>query len=343
MAKTRVVLVGCGGISNAWLSTAPMRNQVKIVGLVDLNTQAAEKTKDRYGFSDAMIGTDLSAVLKETQPEAVFDCTIPAAHCNVTLTALKHGCHVLGEKPMADSMPAARRMVAAAKKAGKIYAVIQNRRYLKQIRAVRKFIDSGAIGQLEAVHSDFFLGVHFGGFRDVMDHVLLLDMAIHSFDQARFLMRMDAEYVYAHEWTPKSSWFRHGPSASAIFEMKNGVKYTYQGSWCAEGCSTKWACSWRFIGSKGTLLWDGEDEVKCEVVQPQMKNKQRRRIVEKKVPMTCPKTLAQGHASIIRGFLQNIKEGTTPETNCEDNIKSLAMVHAAVQSATKQRRVPVVA
>ncbi len=49
----------------------------------------------------------------------------------------------------------------------------------------RARIASGAIGALTSVHADFFLGPHFGGFRETMDHVLLLDMAIHSFDAMR--------------------------------------------------------------------------------------------------------------------------------------------------------------
>ena len=93
-------------------------------------------------------------------------CTLPAAlsaaitvktNLCVTLTALEHGCHVLGEKPLADSLAHAREMVAAAKQAGKIYAVIQNRRYLPQIRRLRNFLESGAIGELTDI-ADYVLG-----------------------------------------------------------------------------------------------------------------------------------------------------------------------------------------
>jgi predicted dehydrogenase len=339
MSKTRAVLVGCGGISHAWLNAAAVKKQVDIVGLVDINPEAAKAKQAKHGLEGAVIGSVLPAMLRDLQPEVVFDCTIPASHCDVTLTALKHGCHVMGEKPMSDTMPAARRMAAAAAKAGKVYAVMQNRRYLKGIRAVRAFIDSGAIGPLVAVHSDFFIGAHFGGFRDVMEHVLLLDMAIHSFDQARFLTRTDAQHVYAHEWTPKHSWYAHGPSASAIFEMQDGLVYTYQGSWCAEGCPTPWECSWRFIGEKGTLLWAGGDTVRCEVVKG--KTGFTREVQVKTVPMRCPKALSNGHDSAIAAFLKAIREGTEPETDCKDNIKSLAMVHAAVQSAVSGKRVVV--
>jgi len=337
MKKIKAVLVGCGGISNAWLGSENLKKNVEIAGLVDLRTEAAEAQKVKHGFASAVVGKDLDAVLRATRPDAVFDCTVPEVHCAVTLTALKHGCHVFGEKPMSDTMPDARRMAAAAMKAGKTYAVMQNRRYLRDIRALRRFLDAGGIGRLVAVHSDFFIGAHFGGFRDVMEHVLLLDMAIHSFDQARFITGEDAISVYSQEWTPRHSWYKHGPSAAAIFEMTNGVVYTYQGSWCAEGCPTTWECSWRIIGEKGTILWNGGSEFRCEIVAGEQGFIHP--VKEKKVPVVCPKHLTGGHNSAIGEFIKAIRAGSAPETVCTDNIKSLAMVHGAVKSAGTARKV----
>lgn len=337
MKKTNAVLVGCGGIANAWLNSQTVKSKVNIVGLVDIRAEAAAAKKEKFGLVNAVTGSDLDAMLRQLKPEVVFDCTIPEAHCATTLTALKHGCHVFGEKPMSDTMPNARKMAAAAQKAGRTYAVMQNRRYLKGIRALKRFLDSGAIGNLVAVHSDFFIGAHFGGFRDVMEHVLLLDMSIHSFDQARFITGKDAIAVYSHEWTPAHSWYKHGPSASAIFEMSDGVVYTYQGSWCAEGCPTAWECSWRIIGEKGSLIWNGGEDFRCEVVAGDKGFV--RPVKPKKVPLVCPKHLSLGHNSGIAMFLDSIKKQGVPETVCTDNIKSLAMVHSAVHSAVTGKRV----
>ena len=50
------------------------------------------------------ISTDLDTTLDHIQPDVVFDCAVPEAHHPVTLAALAHGCHVLGEKPLADSL-----------------------------------------------------------------------------------------------------------------------------------------------------------------------------------------------------------------------------------------------
>jgi len=111
----KAVLVGCGGISRAWLDAVRQIPDLALVGLVDLNEAAARHRATEYGWNEALVSTDLTTTLKKTCPDIVFDCTVPAAHVQVTLTALAHGCHVLGEKPLADSMDNARRMVAAAR------------------------------------------------------------------------------------------------------------------------------------------------------------------------------------------------------------------------------------
>ena len=77
-------------------------------------------------------------------------------------------------------------MITAARAAGRLHAVIQNRRFLPGIRRIKAALP--LIGELTAVHVDFFIGAHFGGFRDQMQHVLLLDMAIHTFDAARWII-----------------------------------------------------------------------------------------------------------------------------------------------------------
>ena len=238
----RIVLAGCGGISGAWFNALKGMPGISIVGLVDLQAAAAQRRKDEFQWADAKIGTELVPMLKETRPDIVFDCTVPEARASVVLAALQHGCHVLSEKPMANSMAEARRLVKAVQKAGRIFTVMQNRRYDPRIRALRGLLDSGTVGDLTTLNGDFYLGAHFGGFRNEMKHVLLLDMAIHSFDQARLISGADPVAVYCHEWNPRGSWFDHDASAIALFEMSDGVVFSYRGSWCSEGLTTSWGC-----------------------------------------------------------------------------------------------------
>ncbi len=100
----KAVLVGCGSICRSWLDHATTRSDLEIVGLVDLVPTQAEAIRESYELDRVVIADDLDRALHTLKPDIVFDCTIPEAHTGVTLTALAHGCHVLGEKPMASSM-----------------------------------------------------------------------------------------------------------------------------------------------------------------------------------------------------------------------------------------------
>lgn len=332
--KIRVVHVGCGGISGAWLNNDFLKERVEFVAFVDLNPEAAAKKLEELGFDGVEISADLEAMLQKHKPDAVFDLTIPAAHKQVTLTALRHGCHVLGEKPMADSLEAGREMVAAAKQAGKIYAVTQTRRYNKNLRRFVEFLHSGAIGEVETVQSDFFLAPHFGGFRDAMQHVLVLDMAVHTFDAARLIAGANPQSVICEDWNPNSSWYKHGASAMAFFRMDKNVRYLYNGSWCAQGLSTSWECNWRVIGSKGSASWDGAETFAAEVI-PAGATGFMNKGEPIEIPPCRPEMKDGGHAGAIREFLDCVQQGTEPETICSDNIHSLAMVMAAITSADK--------
>jgi predicted dehydrogenase len=248
---------------------------------------------------------------------------------------------VLSEKPMATSMGEARDLVRLAAAAGKTHAVVQNRRYIPGVRRIRRFIDSGALGELTALHADFFVGAHFGGFREEMQDVLLLDMAIHTFDAARYMSGRDAVAVYCQESNPRGSWYAHGAAANAIFELADDVAFTYRGSWAAEGANTSWESEWRVIGTRGTLIWDGADRFEARVVDGA--EGFFRPLVAIEVPAPADPSQTSSHASVIAEFLDAIERRRPPETDGSDNIKSLAMVLGAIESARARARVTVTA
>lgn len=337
----RAVLCGCGAMAKGWLKAIAenpeIRSAVDVVGLVDVNPAAAKALAAEFGLADAIIGSDLADVLAKTSADIVFDVVIPSARGDVVGTALAHGCHVLSEKPMAVSIEAGRTLIAQAEAAGKVHAIVQNRRFISGIRRIRRLVESGALGELTAIHCDFFIGAHFGGFREEMDNVLLLDMAIHTFDAARFVADKVPVAVYCHESNPRGSWYAHGAAANVIFEFSDDVTFTYRGSWCAEGANTSWESQWRIIGTKGTLLWDGADDFKTGVVAGT--EGFFRPIEAIDVPQPADEAQTRGHASVIADFLNAIQSGAKPETVSNDNINSLAMVFAAIESARTRQRV----
>lgn len=336
MNQLKVLLIGAGGMGQAWAANLLAYDAVKLVGWVDLRPEVAAQAAAKLNLTDLPIHDNLEQAITILQPDFVVDVTIPEAHYDVTLTALAAGLPVLGEKPMADTMNRARGMVAAAERAGKLYMVSQSRRYHAQLHALRKLVVE-QIGPAGILTSDFFLGPHFGGFRETMAHPLLLDMAIHTFDAARYLSDSDPVAVYCEAWNPAWSWYSGAASATAIFEMTGGLRYIYRGSWCSEGQPTSWEAEWRVVGQRGTALWDGHNPPTAEVVAGSegffRPTEQRLGEIEPELPT--------GIAGSLRDFVHALRTGATPMGECHDNIKSLAMVFAAIESAETGQRVPI--
>jgi len=236
---------------------------------------------------------------------------------------------------MAASMDEARRMVQASEASGKLYMVSQSRRWDGRHERVRQTVASGQIGQVTTINCDFYLGAHFGGFRDEMPSPLILDMSIHHFDLCRFFSGLDPVSVYAREFNPQGSWYAGDVAASCIFEMSNGVVFTYRGSWCAEGCHTSWNGNWRIIGDRCTLLYEQDEEPRGQFVTND--DGFHRELSE--VVVAEAEVAAGGMHGGLREMLRFLRTCAQPQTECHDNIKSLAMVFGAIESNKQGRKV----
>ncbi len=335
----RIVVAGCGSMSHAWISYALARDDCRIVGLVDPNPEALSQISRQYGLSEAMRGSDLSEVIRKTNANLVFCLAVPSAHDDIAMTAFCENCAVMSEKPLAENMTQAHKMIAAAKEKNLFFAVMQNRRYLRQIRSCRALIEKGLIGQPGYMGADFFLGPHFGGFREFMDSPLLLDMAIHTFDQARFLLNAKATSVYCHEFNPPGSWYQGNAAAVSIFTMDDGTVFCYRGSWCAIGCETSWESEWRITGSRGTLRWDGHGMPWAEILPQEEASADPEKASF--IHIDGPEVWhgREGHEGCLDALFSALFSGQPAETQAEDNQYSLAMVMGAIESSRTGQKI----
>jgi predicted dehydrogenase len=322
----RVVQVGAGGMGRAWLDTVAASPDVELVGIVDLELDAARAGAARLGVPELSVDTDLARLAQNTRPDAVLDITVPVAHYPVTLQALALGLPVLGEKPAAASVAETLALAAASEVHGELFMVSQSRRYNDQLVALKQH--AGLLGRVGILSTQFAKAPHFGGFREQMDDVLLLDMAIHAFDAARYLLGADPVTVYCESYNPSWSWYRGDAAATAVFEFEGGVRYTYEGSWCSPGLETSWNGAWRVSGERGTALWSGDDEPASEVDG------------HPGAPASLP---SGGHeiAGSLAAFVRALRTGKTPDGEVHANVLSLAMVEAAIASKNSARRVDI--
>ncbi|MDS2173261.1 Gfo/Idh/MocA family oxidoreductase [Nesterenkonia sp. CL21] len=340
--STPLILVGAGGMGRAWLQTILDEPRAELAGVVDLDMEAARAALAEAGRPDVPVGADAVALAERTGAQAVVNVTIPRAHHPVTTAALTAGLPVLGEKPVADTLPRALSLAAASEVTGQLFMVSQSRRYNQQLFTLRA--QARGLGAPGALVTEFFKAPRFGGFRERMVHPLLVDMAIHPFDAARFLLDAEPVSVYCEEFNPPWSWYDGDAAASAIFEMEGGSRFVYTGSWCSPGQETSWNGSWRLSAEHGTAVWDGEEAPVADA------------------PDRAPEAVSgrfgdadadaddgavapgEGIAGALVEFLDALEAGpggTAPMGEVHQNIMSLAMVEAAVESASRGGRVRV--
>jgi predicted dehydrogenase len=316
-----VVLVGAGLMGRAWRDTIEAAPDVELVGIADIDPGTARAAVADLG-RDVPTGADGVALAMESGARAIVDATVPEAHHPITTAALFAGLDVLGEKPAAATVAQALSLAAASQITGRLFMVSQSRRWNPRLFALRAMAeDLGAVG---AVTTEFFRAPHFGGFREEMAHPLLVDMAIHAFDAARFVLGAEPVAAYCEAYNPPWSWYTGDAAATAVFEMQGGARYTYTGSWCSPGAETSWNGVWRVSGERGSARWDGDSDPVLDA--------------DVEVP-SRPPTRYAGIAGALAVFADALRTGVSPMGEVHENVLSLAMVEAAVRSAETGARV----
>ena len=113
----RVLVLGCGNMGASHAMAYHTNPGFEIVGLVSRG-KSKEILNARMGNKYALF-SDMDEAMKATKPDAVCISTYPDTHEKYAVQAFEAGCHVFIEKPVADSVEGAERVVAAGKKANK--------------------------------------------------------------------------------------------------------------------------------------------------------------------------------------------------------------------------------
>ncbi len=113
----RVLVVGCGNMGASHAQAYQTLDGFEICGIVSTG-QSKHVLNDRLGGGYPLF-SDYATALAETRPDAVCISTYPDTHESFAIQAFEQGCHVFLEKPVADTVEGAKRVVVAAEKAGK--------------------------------------------------------------------------------------------------------------------------------------------------------------------------------------------------------------------------------
>jgi predicted dehydrogenase len=143
-APLRVGVVGCGHIVEQYLQTLPRLADVRLVAAADLDRARADAVAGRVEGARALSVAELIAA---EDVDLVLNLTIPAAHHDIAMQAIRAGKHVYGEKPLAADTAQAREVLDAASSAGVVVGCAPDTVLGTGTQTARRAIDDGAIGR----------------------------------------------------------------------------------------------------------------------------------------------------------------------------------------------------
>ena len=195
-SKIRVGLIGAGRIGRLHIEHLAQRiPEVELVTICSLNRSNVKSLAEQYNIRK--VTTDYNALLADPQIDAVLITASTNTHVEMSQAAAKAGKHIFCEKPIAFDLEQIDKTLAIVKEAGVKFQVGFNRRFDVSFARVREAVASGEIGEphiLRITSRDpapppvEYVKVSGG---------IFLDMTIHDFDMARYLIGDEVIEVYA--------------------------------------------------------------------------------------------------------------------------------------------------
>ncbi len=190
MEKLRIAIIGTGGISNSHMGGyKAIPDKCEVVAVCDLDENKVKNYAKNYGVPAYY--TDFNEMFANEKIDAVSVCTWNSSHKPATIAALKAGCHVICEKPMAMNTAEAEEMLAVAKENNRILMVGFVRRFGNDADLIRQFSNGGTLGDLYYAKATYLRrngcpGGWFGD-KEYAGGGPLIDLGVHVIDLVRFL------------------------------------------------------------------------------------------------------------------------------------------------------------
>ena len=327
----------------------------EIVGVADVNAEAAETTAARHGIPHSF--TDAAEMLQVCRPDVVSVCVPNCMHKEYTLLALSYGANVLCEKPLAFTKKDAEEMFAAAKKQGKLLMACQSMRYTPDRLAAKALIE--ARGGEHFYYTELSRirrrGIPYWGafhIKKVSGGGAVVDIGVHMLDAAIWLTG-NTEVASVCGTTQKNHASELGDLAKSgaltgkvdiikrfnpddmdvedfgagTVKFKNGAVMNFKISWASNQPE---ASDIRLVGKDfgidlpSCTLYEGETDTQFDGI-----------------PSDYPNERFPGHFYIVKNLRDVLKNGATPAVLPAETIAAATILEAFYRSAELGREVKV--
>ncbi|WP_020579803.1 Gfo/Idh/MocA family protein [Actinopolymorpha alba] len=195
MTVHEIAMVGCGGVSamhfDGYLAHP---ERVRIVAACDPLQERREWAQRTYGVEQVF--SSLEEMIDGSDWTVAVLCTPTNVRQDMVRTLAAAGKHILVEKPLADSFVEADQIVGACSKAGVQLAVNQNFRDHYGFDIARALIADGRIGEVYGVTHHNFMFRQDRGWRTQVERHAMSVMGVHWFDGFRYMLGREATWVW---------------------------------------------------------------------------------------------------------------------------------------------------
>lgn len=251
----RIGLIGAGAVVQvAHLPVLKRLKNVELAAICDTDLPKARALATRFGIPDVF--DDIEDLLEHQRVDALLIATPNHLHESHIMAALAAGAHVLVEKPLALGAVAAQKIAKATEKRDRVVMVGMTHRYRPDAQAVRSFVQSGELGEIDSIRSSWHVarparvGLGWRQRRDEAGGGAMLDLGLTMLDLCFWLAGNPApERVSASLVRPKGERAVE-LSGSAYVICENGASIFVDVTWRHIGEGERFGVGLR--GSKGT-------------------------------------------------------------------------------------------
>ena len=305
--------------------------EADLVAIADLNYELAQSVAKQFGIRNSYC--DYQDLLNDNQIEAVVIATSTNTHVNVIKDAARAGKKIFCEKPLALTIQDCKTAIQEVDQSKSFLMVGFMRRFDPSYVKAKKMIDDGVIGtpvMYKGVGRDPNRpGLEFA--KRSISGGLIMDMGIHDFDLARWLMGSEVDRVYTEGGClvfPELNEVGDIDNAVINMKFKNGAIGNIDVS---RNAIYGYDIRTEVLGSKGALIINHEKKSDTVVY-----------IINGVIHDTIPffmERFPEAYAAEIREFTQTIVDGRKPMVSGEDALAATAIGMAATLSLDEKRPV----
>ena len=335
MANLRYAVFGTGFWSQFQIEAWNVVGGVDLVAVYNRTVSKAEKVAARFGVP--RVYGDAEELLRNEKIDFMDVITEIDAHASLVSLAAKYKVPVICQKPMAPDLATAERMVSEARAAGIPFYIHENFRWQTPVRALKKVLDEGVVGtpfraKIQLI-SGFPVFVN-QPFLKTLEHFIITDLGSHLLDLARFLFG-EPQSLYCQ--TQRIHGDIRGEDVATILLNCSGATVEVNMAYAENYLENDSFPQTTFFieADKGSV----ELAPGCWLRVTTKDGTISRKVPPPRYSWADP-AYDLVHASIVpcnEDLLQGMLGKRLPETNAEDNLKTVRLVFTAYQSAEKNQ------